>query len=54
MVKNERALFVTPAVGGIIACRCEGCKWGCTVGGKDTNEDVQKVFDSHRCEDYPE
>ncbi len=52
MVNNKRELIATLGYGtqgGM--CSCEGCNWKASV--HPTDEEAQKAFDSHHCEDLP-
>jgi hypothetical protein len=51
MVNNKRELIATLGYGAQrVICSCKGCTWEASV--KPTDEEAQKAFDSHRCEDF--
>jgi hypothetical protein len=52
MANNKRELIARTGLGAQgIMCFCKGCNWQASV--KPTDEEAQKAFDSHRCEDFP-
>jgi ketol-acid reductoisomerase len=52
MADSKRELIATLGYGAQgVVCSCKGCDWGASV--KPADEEAQKAFDSHRCEDFP-
>jgi len=52
MANNKRELIAKLGSGAQkVMCSCRGCSWEASV--KPTDEEAQKAFDSHRCEDFP-
>jgi hypothetical protein len=53
MANDERELVTRTGLGSQgVMCSCKGCKWQASV--KSKADEVQKAFESHRCEDFPE
>lgn len=51
MANSKRELLATHKFGSqFVGCKCGGCNWKVSV--KPTEEEAQKAFDSHRCEDF--
>ena len=52
MADSKRELIATLGYGAQgVVFSCKGCDWGASV--KPADEEAQKAFDSHRCEDFP-
>ena len=50
MATNKRELIVETKPGSQgYMCSCKGCNWKASV--KATDEEAQKAFESHRCEE---